>query len=56
MQRDSGAPLFEFFAGGGLARLGLEPDFRCVFANDIDPAKASAYRRAFGESGRTEAG
>ena len=50
MQRDSGAPLFEFFAGGGLARLGLAPDFRCVFANDMDPAKASAYRRAFGES------
>ena len=48
MQRDSGAPLYEFFAGGGLARLGLEPDFQCVFANDIDPAKAAAYRRAFG--------
>lgn len=49
MKRDSGAPLFEFFAGGGLARLGLDPDFRCVFANDIDPAKAAAYRRAFGD-------
>ncbi|MBL8537516.1 MAG: DNA cytosine methyltransferase [Hyphomonadaceae bacterium] len=49
MQRDSGAPLFEFFAGGGLARLGLEPDFSCVFANDIDPAKARAYREAFGD-------
>lgn len=48
MQRDSGAPLYEFFAGGGLARLGLEPDFGCVFANDIEPAKASAYRAAFG--------
>lgn len=48
MQRDSGAPLFEFFAGGGLARLGLEPEFDCVFANDIDPAKAGAYRAAFG--------
>lgn len=48
MQRDSGAPLYEFFAGGGLARLGLEPDFSCVFANDIDAHKASAYRRAFG--------
>lgn len=47
MQRDSGAPLYEFFAGGGLARLGLEPDFACVFANDIDPAKAAAYRQAF---------
>ena len=50
MQRDSGAPLFEFFAGGGLARLGLEPDFACVFANDIDPAKAAAYRAAFGDA------
>jgi DNA (cytosine-5)-methyltransferase 1 len=47
MQRDSGAPLYEFFAGGGLARLGLEPDFACVFANDIDAAKATAYRTAF---------
>jgi DNA (cytosine-5)-methyltransferase 1 len=47
MQRDSGAPLWEFFAGGGLARLGLEPDFACTFANDIDPAKAAAYRAAF---------
>lgn len=52
MQRDSGAPLYEFFAGGGLARLGLEPDFSCVFANDIDPAKAAAYRTAFGEDMR----
>ncbi|HYD86526.1 MAG TPA: DNA cytosine methyltransferase [Vitreimonas sp.] len=49
MQRDSGAPLYEFFAGGGLARLGLEPDFACVFANDIEPAKAAAYRAAFGD-------
>jgi len=47
MQRDSGAPLLEFFAGGGLARLGLEPDFACVFANDIDAAKSAAYRTAF---------
>lgn len=47
MQRDSGAPLYEFFAGGGLARLGLDPDFACVFANDIAPAKAAAYRNAF---------
>ena len=49
MDRDSGAPLYEFFAGGGLARLGLEPDFACVFANDIEPAKAAAYSAAFGE-------
>lgn len=48
MQRDSSASLYEFFAGGGLARLGLEPDFHCTFSNDIDPAKAAAYRSAFG--------
>ncbi|HVV34776.1 MAG TPA: DNA cytosine methyltransferase [Vitreimonas sp.] len=47
MQRDSGAPLYEFFAGGGLARLGLSPDFACTFANDIEPAKARAYAAAF---------
>jgi DNA (cytosine-5)-methyltransferase 1 len=49
MQHDSGSPFLEFFAGGGLARLGLTPDFACAFANDIDPAKAKAYRAAFGE-------
>jgi DNA (cytosine-5)-methyltransferase 1 len=48
MHRDSGASAYEFFAGGGLARLGLEPDFRCIFANDIDQAKARAYAAAFG--------
>ena len=46
MHPDS-ATLYEFFAGGGLARLGLEPSFHCVFANDNDPAKAEAYLRAF---------
>jgi len=56
MQRDSGAPLLEFFAGGGLARLGLEPDFACVFANDIDPAKAAAYRAAFPDSAHMREG
>lgn len=50
MQCDSGAPFYEFFAGGGLARLGLAPDFSCVFANDIDHAKARAYRTAFPEA------
>ena len=47
MTCDSGAPFYEFFAGGGLARLGLQPDFACAFANDIDPAKARAYAAAF---------
>lgn len=56
MQRDSGAPVWEFFAGGGLARLGLEPDFACTFANDIEPAKASAYRAAFPPGGEMHEG
>lgn len=38
-------PLFlEFFAGGGMARIGLDGLFECVFANDIDPLKCSVYR------------
>lgn len=34
---------WEFFAGGGLAGLGLS-GFRIGFANDIDPMKAAAFR------------
>jgi DNA (cytosine-5)-methyltransferase 1 len=49
MRPDSGIPFYEFFAGGGLARLGLAPHFACVFANDFDAAKARAYRTAFGD-------
>lgn len=38
---------FEFFAGGGLAGIGLAADglgFSTVFANDLSPAKARAFR------------
>ena len=35
--------LYEFFAGGGLAGLGLS-GFETAFANDIDPVKAAAWR------------
>jgi len=39
------AGVFEFFAGGGLAGIGLEQaGFRTVFANDIDAAKARSFR------------
>ncbi|MDO1559384.1 DNA cytosine methyltransferase [Brevundimonas sp. 2R-24] len=42
------APTFmEFFAGGGMARLGLE-GWRCLYANDLDPMKARAYAENFG--------
>ena len=34
----------EFFAGGGMARVGLDGLFDCAFANDIDPMKCAAYR------------
>jgi DNA (cytosine-5)-methyltransferase 1 len=41
----------EFFAGGGLARLGLAGQFDVVWANDIDAVKASAWQANFGEAG-----
>jgi DNA (cytosine-5)-methyltransferase 1 len=40
---------YEFFAGGGMARAGLEPDWRCLFANDIDPKKAQSYVANWGD-------
>jgi DNA (cytosine-5)-methyltransferase 1 len=40
---------YEFFAGGGMARAGLGPSWTCLFANDIDPKKAGAYARNWGE-------
>lgn len=40
---------YEFFAGGGMARLGLGQHWRCRFANDICPKKAASYRAAFGD-------
>jgi DNA (cytosine-5)-methyltransferase 1 len=39
---------YEFFAGGGMARLGLGGRWACLFANDFDPVKAAAYRTNFG--------
>ncbi|MFZ4069557.1 MAG: DNA cytosine methyltransferase [Caulobacterales bacterium] len=48
MSCDSGAALYEFFAGGGMARMGLSSHWTTTFANDIDPAKAAAYRAAHG--------
>ena len=36
--------LYEFFAGGGMARAGLGRNYDCLFANDISPKKANSYR------------
>jgi len=40
---------YEFFAGGGMARLGLGERWKCLFANDFDAMKAAAYRANFGD-------
>jgi DNA (cytosine-5)-methyltransferase 1 len=39
---------YEFFAGGGMARLGLGRSWACLFANDFDPDKAESYRANWG--------
>ncbi|MCY4156337.1 MAG: DNA cytosine methyltransferase [Gammaproteobacteria bacterium] len=36
---------YEFFAGGGMVRMGLGPRWSCLFANDFDQKKAQIYRR-----------
>ena len=39
---------YEFFAGGGMVRMGLGPRWSCLFANDFDQKKARVYRRNWG--------
>ena len=43
------ASFYEFFAGGGMVRAGLGPDWSCLFANDIDPIKGASYERNWGD-------
>ncbi len=47
---------YEFFSGGGMARLGLGPRWKCTFANDVCEKKASAYRAYFGPSPELKVG
>ena len=42
-----GMTFYEFFAGAGLVRLGLGPDWTCLLANDNDVGKATSYARNF---------
>ena len=42
------AKFYEFFAGGGMARAGLGPDWTCLFANDFDLKKGDTYRLNWG--------
>jgi DNA (cytosine-5)-methyltransferase 1 len=39
---------YEFFAGGGMARVGLGDNWHCHFANDIDAEKARSYEANHG--------
>ena len=41
---------YEFFAGGGMARIGLGNRWTCTFANDFDATKAAAYRANFADA------
>jgi DNA (cytosine-5)-methyltransferase 1 len=54
----SRAPLtfYEFFAGGGMARLGLGAGWSCAFANDFHAMKAAAYRANFADDGHFHEG
>lgn len=40
---------YEFFAGGGMARVGLGNGWQCVFANDFNEMKARTYKENWGE-------
>jgi len=39
-----GFTFYEFFAGGGMARAGLGPSWKCLFANDFDHKKSVTYK------------
>ena len=45
-----GRTFYEFFAGGGMARIGLGEAWTCAFANDFDPLKAATYRANFADA------
>src|SRR5882724_3971633 len=42
---------YEFFAGGGMARIGLGSAWRCTFANEWSEKKAASYEAYFGCDG-----
>jgi DNA (cytosine-5)-methyltransferase 1 len=46
---------YEFFAGGGMARIGLGDAWACLLANDFDPLKAATYAANHG-GGHLKAG
>lgn len=50
MNRNASPSFLEFFAGGGMARIGLGDGWNCAFANDFDAVKAGAYRANFADA------
>lgn len=48
-QKKSEFSFYEFFAGGGMARAGLGDNWECLFANDFDFKKSSAYIQNWGD-------
>lgn len=40
---------YDFFAGCGMVRAGLGPEWKCLFANDIDQKKAASYVANWGD-------
>lgn len=40
-------PFYEFFSGGGMARLGLGEEWRCILSNEWSEKKASSYIENF---------
>lgn len=49
MQQEREFTFYEFFSGGGMARAGLRPTWKCIFANDFDKKKAETYRSNWGD-------
>ncbi len=39
---------YEFFAGGGMVRAGIGPEWDCLFANDFSQMKAASYAENWG--------
>jgi DNA (cytosine-5)-methyltransferase 1 len=56
LERIPMAVFYEFFAGGGMARAGLGPDWTCRFANDFDAKKGMAYQANWGTGGELRVG
>lgn len=50
MNRSTPPTFLEFFAGGGMARLGLGEGWSCAFANDFDAVKAATYQANFADA------